>query len=154
MSITIRAFQASDLDAAITLFQGAVRQIASQDYNPEQIDAWVQVDRTAWEKRFKESQCWLAVRNGELAGFGNVEYDGHLDMLFTDPRHQRCGVATALLKWLELAVVKMDIPVIYTEASITAKPFFIRHGFQLVEAQQVSVRGQSFINYRLRKILM
>lgn len=93
MSITIRAFQASDLDAAITLFQGAVRQIASQDYNPEQIDAWVQVDRTAWEKRFKESQCWLAIRNGELAGFGNVEYDGHLDMLFTDPRHQalRCG---------------------------------------------------------------
>ncbi|MEJ5177102.1 GNAT family N-acetyltransferase [Erwinia sp. MYb416] len=114
----------------------------------------MQVDRTAWEKRFKESQCWLAIRNGELAGFGNVEYDGHLDMLFTDPRHQRCGVATALLKWLELAVVKMDIPVIYTEASITAKPFFIRHGFQLVEAQQVSVRGQSFINYRLRKVLM
>lgn len=154
MSITIRAFQVSDLDAAIALFQGAVREIASQDYSPEQIDAWVQVDRAAWEKRLQESQTWVAIHHHQLAGFGSIEYDGHLDMLFTDPKHQRCGVATALLKWLELSVVKMGIPVMFTEASITAKPFFIRHGFQLIEAQQVSVRGQSFINYRLRKVVM
>ncbi|WP_455818944.1 GNAT family N-acetyltransferase [Pseudomonas cerasi] len=154
MSITIRAFQASDLDAVIALFQGAVREIASQDYNPQQIDAWVQVDRTVWEKRFKESQCWLAIRSGEIAGFGNVEEDGHLDMLFTDPKHQRRGVATALLKWLELAVVKMGVPVMNTEASITAKPFFIRHGFQLSEARQVSVRGQCFIHYQMHKVVM
>lgn len=154
MSITIRAFQASDLDAVIALFQGAVRQIASQDYSPEQIDAWVAVDRAAWEKRLLESQTWVALRHHELAGFGNIEDDGHLDMLFIHPLHQRSGVATALLKWMELAVVKMGIPVMFTEASITAKPFFIGHGFQLIEAQQVSVRGQSFINYRLHKVVM
>lgn len=154
MSITIRAFQVGDLDAVIALFQGAVREIASQDYTPEQIDAWVQVDKAVWEKKFNQSQCWLVIHNGEIAGFGNIEDDGHLDMLFTDPQHQRCGVATALLKWLELAVVKMGIPVMFTEASITAKPFFIRHGFQLIEAQQVSVRGQCFIHYRLHKVVM
>lgn len=154
MSITIRAFQVSDLDAVIALFQGAVRQIASRDYAPEQIDAWVQVDRYEWERRFQQSRCWLVIRNQEIACFGNVESDGHLDMLFVHPEHQGCGVATALLKWLELEVVKMDIPAIFTEASITAKPFFIRHGYQLIEAQQVSVRGQSFINYRMSKLLM
>lgn len=154
MNITIRAFQEGDLDAVIAVFQGAIRQIASQDYNTEQIEAWVQVERQVWINRFAQSQCWLVIRHNQIAGFGNVEEDGHLDMLFTHPEHQRCGVATALLKWLELAVVQLNIPVIFTEASITAKPFFIRHGFQLVEARQVSVRGQSFINYRLRKQVM
>ncbi|MTD25897.1 GNAT family N-acetyltransferase [Erwinia sorbitola] len=154
MNISIRAFRASDLDAVIALFEGAVRQIASRDYSAEQIDAWVQIDREDWQQKFQQSECWLVIRHGEIAGFGNVESDGHLDMLFIHPEHQRCGVATALLKWLELQLVKMDIPVIFTEASITAKPFFTRQGFQLIEAQQVSVRGQSFINYKLHKVLM
>lgn len=154
MSITIRTFQASDLDAVIALFQGAVREIASQDYSPQQVDAWIQVDRAAWKRRLLESKTWLVIRDAKIVCFGNVAFNGHLDMLFTAPEYQRTGAATALLKWLELEVVKMEIPVIYTEASITAKPFFISHGFQLIEVQQVSVRGQSFINYRMSKVLM
>jgi len=154
MSITIRAFQVSDLNAVITLFQASVRQIASQDYRPAQIAAWSQVDRISWEKRFQQSCCWLAVRHNEIAGFGNVEFDGHLDMLFTHPGHQRCGVATALLQRLEQAVADRALPAIFTEASITARPFFSRQGFRMIEAQQVGVRGQPFINYRMRKMLM
>jgi putative acetyltransferase len=37
------------------------------------------------------------------------------------------------------------------DASITAKPCFERHGFRVVEEQQVAVRGETFINYRMEK---
>ncbi|KJG63374.1 acyltransferase, partial [Raoultella planticola] len=38
------------------------------------------------------------------------------------------------------------------DASITAKPCFERHGFRVVEEQQVAVRGETFINYRMEKV--
>jgi putative acetyltransferase len=40
-----------------------------------------------------------------------------------------------------------------TEASITAKPFFIHQGFDVNEQQLVQVRGQAFINYKMQKTL-
>jgi hypothetical protein len=37
------------------------------------------------------------------------------------------------------------------EASITAKPFFARHGFTVIKQQEVEARGERFVNYRMRR---
>ena len=42
---------------------------------------------------------------------------------------------------------------IYTEASITARPFFERWGYQVVKPQEKPLRGQVFINFVMEKIL-
>jgi putative acetyltransferase len=42
---------------------------------------------------------------------------------------------------------------LYTEASITARPVFEAHGFHLLTAQTVTVRGASMTNYRMEKRL-
>jgi putative acetyltransferase len=42
---------------------------------------------------------------------------------------------------------------LFTEASITAKPFFQRMGFSVVKEQEVSRRGETFINYAMEKFL-
>lgn len=150
----LRLYQYSDLEGVITVFQRAVRETASRDYNPAQIAAWVQADRDSWQKRLLNSHCWVATIEDTIVGFGNVELDGHLDLMFTHPDYLRTGVASALLQKLEHAVIAMALPVIFTEASITAKPFFSRRGYQLLAAQQVQVRGQNFINYRMSKSLI
>lgn len=150
----LRSYQYSDLEGVITVFERAVRETASRDYNPAQIAAWVQADRDSWQKRLLDSNCWVATIEDTIVGFGNVELDGHLDLMFTHPDYLRTGVASALLQKLEHAVIVMALPVIFTEASITAKPFFSRRGYQLLAAQQVQVRGQNFINYRMSKSLI
>jgi len=150
----LRSYQYSDLEGVITVFQRAVRETASQDYNPAQIAAWAQADRDSWQKRLLDSHCWVATIEDTIVGFGNVELDGHLDLMFTHPDYLRTGVASALLQKLEHSVIAMALPVIFTEASITAKPFFSRRGYQLLAAQQVQVRGQNFINYRMSKSLI
>lgn len=40
-----------------------------------------------------------------------------------------------------------------TEASVVAKPFFERHGFEVVDEQRVTVRGAQFLRYNMRKDL-
>lgn len=42
---------------------------------------------------------------------------------------------------------------VFTEASITARPFFERNGFEVIEAQDVELRGETFRNYRMAKAL-
>lgn len=79
--------------------------------------------------------------------------DGHLDMMYVHPAHRGVGTATALLAEIEAAARTQGHSRIFTEASITARPFFERRGFRLVAAQDAKARGQTLTNFRMEKFL-
>lgn len=153
MDIITRLYRPEDLDAAIAVFQCAVRGIASKDYDQQQILAWSQVDRQRWQQRLNDSEVWLAEIDRRIVGIISLEAVGHLDLLFTDAEYQRRGVATALYSTLEQWARENGVTSMVTEASITAKPFFIHQGFDVIAQQLVQVRGQAFINYQMQKVL-
>jgi putative acetyltransferase len=153
MRIITRLYRPEDLDAAIAVFQCAVRGIASKDYDQQQILAWSQVDRQRWQPRLNDSKVWLAELDRRIVGIISLEANGHLDLLFTDAEYQRRGVATALYSTLEQWARENGVTSMVTEASITAKPFFIHQGFDVIAQQLVQVRGQAFINYQMQKVL-
>jgi putative acetyltransferase len=74
--------------------------------------------------------------------------DDYIDLLFVSPDHSRRGVASALLNTL---LTLLPERVFTVEASITAKPFFARHGFTVIKQQEVEARGERFVNYRMRR---
>lgn len=153
--VTIRSFRPDDIDALMALFQRAVREIASRDYSPKQIAAWSQArtDRDGWLARRLAKPTFIAERAGEIAGFSDLESDGHIDMLFVSPDHQRQGVATRLINHVIGNAREQGLRAVYTEASITARPVFERCGFHVVAAQQVTLHGQTLTNYRMRREL-
>lgn len=152
-ALTIRPYQSADLDAVIAIFQGAVRKVAVRDYDQAQIDAWAQVERDRWEVRRLSRPTWIAFVGQSPAGFTDLEADGHLDMMFVHPAHQGVGVATALLERVEASAQEQGLARLFTEASITARPFFERRGFRVVTAQSVEVRGQRLTNFRMEKFM-
>lgn len=153
MRIITRLYRPEDLDAAIAVFQCAVRGIASKDYDQQQILAWSQVDRQRWQQRLNDSKVWLAEFDRRIVGIISLEAVGHLDLLFTDAEYQRRGVATALYSTVEQWARENGVTSMVTEASITAKPFFIHQGFDVIAQQLVQVRGQAFINFKMQKTL-
>jgi hypothetical protein len=42
---------------------------------------------------------------------------------------------------------------LFTEASITARPFFEAEGFVVLSPQVVISRGVEFVNYRMERVL-
>jgi putative acetyltransferase len=50
-------------------------------------------------------------------------------------------------------MISSSLSRIFTEASITARPFFERAGFQLITQQTVEHNGVSFVNCRMEKFL-
>jgi putative acetyltransferase len=152
-SISLRSYRREDLDGVIEVFQRAVRGVASRDYDPGQIAAWAEVDRATWDDRRLTSPTWVAVKDGRIVGFSDLKADGHLDMMFVHPDFNGIGVASRLLDRVEAAAIEQGLTRIFTEASLTARPFFERRGFQLEAQQRVFKRGQWLTNFRMHKLL-
>ncbi|WP_031357221.1 GNAT family N-acetyltransferase [Caballeronia sordidicola] len=154
MQPVIRRYDAADLDAVIGVFLRSVREVASRDYDAGQIAAWAQADRDVWSRRRLDRSTWIALIDDVIAGFMDLEGNGHIDMLFVNPPNQRKGVASALLDTVENAARGQRLAVLDTDASITARPFFEKHGFQVVRSQDVALRGQRLTNFRMEKRLI
>ena len=153
--ITLRRYGPDDLEAVIDIFYQAVRRVAARDYTPEQIATWApdEIDRPGWAEVRAAKPTWIAELEGRAVGFSDLEPDGHIDMMFVHADFQRRGVARALLTEVERQAHAAGLRRLYTEASITARPFFERHGFRVVAEQQVAPDGVPMINYRMEKTL-
>jgi putative acetyltransferase len=149
----VRAYRPTDLDAGISIFLAAIRKTASRDYTPAQIEAWAELDRDHWALRRLSRPTWIAAINKSAVGFTDLEPDGHLDMMFVHPAHQAVGVATALFKTVEAAARARGLSRIFTEASVTARPFFEKQGFFVVTALLVGELEPRMRVYRMEKFL-
>jgi putative acetyltransferase len=152
--LTVRDYVAADRDTTITIFLSAIRRVASKDYTREEIEAWAQVeDPDAWADRRASRPTWVAECEGMAIGFTDLEPDGHLDMMFVHPDFQGLGAAGLLLSAVEESARSQGLGRIFTEASLTARPFFERRGFTVILRQSVEKRGQRLTNFRMEKYL-
>ncbi|AUI52002.1 GNAT family N-acetyltransferase [Arthrobacter crystallopoietes] len=148
----IRPYAETDAAATLSLFLAAVTETASAHYSAEQIAAWarpVERDVAQWNLARKSRNTYVATIGGEVAGFSDVGDDGYIDMMFVAPRFGRRGVAGALLTHLHGIAVGAGASELYTNASITARPFFEQHGFAVVAEQHPVTLGVAMTNYRM-----
>jgi putative acetyltransferase len=153
--LNVRPYASADLDTVVALFRASVRTVARRDYSQEQILAWApdEINRDHWLLRLAASGTWLAAEVARVIGFISMEPEGRLDMLYVHPDFQRRGIATALLRRAEQSARSQGLATLSTEASITARPFFERHGFHVIVLQTVVRRGQELRNYRMARLV-
>jgi putative acetyltransferase len=154
-AINIRLFQESDAEQIANLFHETVRQINIVDYSIEQVNAWApdNIYFRGWAKVCANRFTYVAEIEGLIVGFGELETSGHIDCFYCHKDYQKMGIGKSIYAAIEAKARELKISVLYVEASITAKPFFLRLGFQTVKQQEVECRGQIFINYKMEKLL-
>lgn len=147
--MVIRKYQASDCKELADLFYNTVHTVNRKNYTKEQLDIWAtgQVDLKKWNQSFQEHNSIVAVDNGLIVGFGDIDETGYLDRLYVHADYQGKGIATAICNQLE-QTVQGDIT---THASITAKPFFEKRGYRVVKEQQVERQGIFLTNFCMKK---
>lgn len=155
MPIDIRHYRPGDLAGLIALFRDTVRRINGRDYSQQQVMAWApdQIDARQWTHRFDNKAVWVADLDGAPVGFVDVARDGLIDMLYVHADHQGRGVASLLLRTVEASARTHGLLRLFTEASITARPFFEHRGFRVIAPQRVMRWAQEFLNYRMDKAL-
>jgi putative acetyltransferase len=99
-------------------------------------------------------RCTLVAEEaGEVIAFAELERDGHLDMFYCHKDFIGRGVGRWLYQAVETKAGGMGLRRIFTDASITARPFFERCGFSVCRQQSVTRGGVELSNFRMEKAL-
>ena len=153
--VIVRDYAGNDAGEICRLFYETVRAVNLKDYSPEQVQAWAPAppDPEAWHARMSGRHTLVAESGGEVVGFAELEEDGHLDMLYCRRDFIGRGVGALLYAAVEERAGEIGCERIFTEASITARPFFWRRGFRVVRRNTVVRRGVGLTNFSMRKVL-
>ncbi len=147
--LLIRRFRNGDLEEVINLFKQTVKNINIQDYEDNQIQAWLSnLDYVKWQESLLNHISFLAFINNELVGFADMTEDGYLDRLYVSYKYQKQGIASKLLNKLEKEV---KVKTYTTFSSITAKNFFLKKGYTVVYENHVTRNGIILTNYYMKK---
>ena len=133
------------------LFYQSVHAIDPSVYTPEQKEAWAPTppDYTAWSKRLDDKSPFVAIIDGCVAGFIELDADGHIDCTYTHPHFQGLGVASALYEHLLTEARIRDIDRLYVEASLIAKPFFEHREFVVIKKNTLQRNGVTLVNFTM-----
>ncbi len=152
----IRPFEKQDAEAVARLFYETIHEINIRDYSNAQVKAWAPDSVLAkdWTERCTNRFIYVADDKGVIAGFGELKPSGYIDCFYCHKDYQRCGVGRQIYEVIEATAASLGLNHLMVEASITAKPFFQRMGFSVVQEQLVLCRGETLTNYLMEKILL
>src|SRR5215217_1449391 len=135
---TLRAAKPDDIPGIIRLYAQTVLTVCRAEYATEQLHVWARLGRDPlrWEQRISNQFFLVAESGRSLVGFGSLSRDNYLDVFYVSKDHQRKGIANLLFSALLEKAMLAGIPMMTADVSKTAKPFFEKKGFRVVEAQE------------------
>jgi putative acetyltransferase len=155
MTVVVRPYVALDAERTLEIFFAAVRRTAAGDYSAEQVAAWAGTsdDRRDWARQRAAANTAVAELDGRVVGFVDIDHSGYIDMLFVAPEAGRRGVGSALLTWAVEQARQAGVAEVRANVSITARPLFKAHGFQVEAERRPVVRGVEMPNFSMRRTL-
>ncbi len=147
--MVVREYQPADCKEIIRLFYDTVHSVNAKDYMEEQLAVWAtgKEKLEEWNRSLHGHYSLVAVEDGIVIGFGDIDQSGYLDRLYVHKDYQGKGVASAICDKLEQAVKGK----IVTHASVTARLFFEKRGYQVIKEQRVERQGIILNNYIMEK---
>jgi putative hydrolase of the HAD superfamily len=156
--VRIEPFKPEDTEELVELFYGTVHSVNASDYSSDQLAVWAPEGRQAekaeqWRTSLSRNAAFVAKKGGKIVGFCDLEAGGRLDRLYVHRDYQRQGIASRLMDHAERKAVMQGQSEIRTEASITAKPFFLLRGYDVIQEQTVERQGIRLQNFLMAKRL-
>lgn len=151
----IRPFRAGDELALLHVFRSAIHGLASQNYTPEQLQAWApqDMDQTLWVKRMHDIQPFVVDTYGVIVAYADVQLTGYIDHFYVSAQYARQGVGSMLMNQIHKTARNQENAALTSNVSLTAQPFFKKFGFVILEQRAPVTRGVAVPNAFMRKAL-
>lgn len=151
----LRPFLPVDTPALRELMAASIEELTQEDYDEDQRAAWAAAaeDGEAFARRLEAATTLVVEIEGEVAGFGSLVDNRHIDMLYVHPWHAGNGVGTALAEALETLARARGAAEITLDSSETAVMFFEGRGYQQLRRNSVHCAGEWLANTTMKKAL-
>jgi len=152
--ISIRDYQPEDAQVLAHIYYNTIHRINIQHYTEEQVDVWApasSLEAEGWTKKFSRTKPIIATAENQVVGFAEFEPNGHIDCFYCHHEWIGKGVGSALMKEILQRAKNNHIHHIFSEVSITARPFFEKHRFKVVKEQTMVRKGIELINFKMER---
>lgn len=153
----VRRFREDDAAAISVLYVHSVEQIGSRDYTPEQVRVWAALAPSLEQiiELSKDGRITLVAVDSldRPVAFTDLEPDGHIHYLYSDPDVAGSGAATAMYRELERIARETGVTRLYSEASEAARRFFLKQDFAVTQRRDFELGGVAIHNYAMEKLL-
>jgi putative acetyltransferase len=152
----IRNYQPGDAGQMAWLIYDTVHRINRRDYSLLQVNAWMPEvpSEEIWAARYATRIAFVADDHGTIAGFAELEPNGHIDCFYCHHSYQRQGIGLQLYQRLEQEAKLLNLERLFTEASITARSFFERLGFRVLHENPFLKNDVMMTNFVMEKSLL
>jgi ribosomal protein S18 acetylase RimI-like enzyme len=151
-----------DARAVLGIHYAAVRLGAIAAYPQEVVEAWsrrpdddkrIQGIKKGWIEN--PEMYFVVVKVGDrIVGFGQIDTRGEVQGVYVHPIFGRRGLGRRLLAALEEWAIAAGIAQLHLDASLNAKAFYQRNGFEVVEYSQHQLRSGVLMDcVKMRKLL-
>ncbi|MCO4757654.1 MAG: GNAT family N-acetyltransferase [Oceanospirillaceae bacterium] len=151
----IRHYKEADAREITTLFHESVHAIDRRFYSDQELESWSPTppDYARWQARLDLKKPFVALINGQIVGFIELDDDGHIDCLYVHKDYQRRGIGQSLFLYLCDIAKQKGYERLYVEASKGAKTLFDTLGFVTVSENQVARGASVLINFSMERYL-
>jgi len=152
----LREYQPSDAEILAAIYRDAVLEIGSSAYDTKQVKVWssFSADLVQFNNALSQGLTIVALHNGQLVAFGQLNPPDHIALLYTASSFARMGYATKIYQRLETQAIVQKVERLYTEASRISKHFLLKMGFHLIETEIVERQGVEFERFKMEKIIL
>lgn len=151
----IRRMKQSDVIAVTRLHRNTIRTVNAKHYTKQQIAAWSGRIHASWVcEHFDSEQRFVAVVNGEIAGFMNMSKNGKiLQALYIRKKYIGRGVGTALFKKAEHIIRVSGGRRMQVDATLTAQAFYEKQGLRVIARTATRINGEDIPSLKMAKRL-
>ena len=135
MRLIVRAARPDEATVAASLMRRSIECLCVEDHrnDDETIAEWTSKRGAEIVLRWIENpanRSAVAIDDqNEVVGFAMLNDTGEVLLLYVLPEAIRCGIGSALLRWIENEAKALDLSKLHVDTSLTALPFYESHGF-------------------------
>lgn len=148
----IRPATALDAVPAAALLRASITQLCVADHqdDPVALEQWLRNKTPGHFVQWlanPESCIVVAEVASVLCGVGLIRRNGELDLCYILPGWERLGIGRAILAALEAQARSWGLEKLHLISTITARPFYERHGFVLSDEEPAAKFGLRDYHY-------
>lgn len=152
----VRDARPSESAALNAVYRASVEGLGPRAYAAEQVAVWAGAtpDAASLTARLSDGRVRLVVEDeGRLAGFADLERNGHVDLFYAAPHAAGTRAAPMLYDALQARAIMMECPKLFGEISAVARPFFERRDFIVTARRDFQIGNVAIHNYAMEKRL-
>jgi len=149
----LRQFNPKDAIVTANIFYDAVNEGTREYYNEAQRHAWASFvpDIEPWRQRLQSQFTYIAENESEIIGFMTLDETGFIDLAYVTPTWIGKGVAKQIYDKVENHALSLKLTHLHTHASLMARKFFERQGWEVVKEQAIERNAASLTNFLMQK---